>query len=190
MSDTPKEAAAESLTIGPMTPADLDAVCEIDRLCFPTPWHRGAFETELRNAASYYVVARLPARLPEPARSQAGQRPGASGALGARVVGFAGMWVMVDEAHITTMAVHPEHRRKRIGEALLVHLLRTAFQRCATRATLEVRAGNTAAQRLYEKYGFVTVAYLQGYYSDTGEDGHLMWLNPLEPEPRPKGPPW
>jgi ribosomal-protein-alanine N-acetyltransferase len=100
------------------------------------------------------------------------------------------MWVMVDEAHITTMAVHPEHRRKKIGEALLVHLLRTAFQRGATRATLEVRAGNAGAQRLYEKYGFVTVAYLQGYYSDTGEDGHLMWLNPLEAEPRPKGPPW
>jgi ribosomal-protein-alanine N-acetyltransferase len=179
------ELPSEILQIGPMTPADLDAVCDIDRLCFPTPWSRGAFETELRNAASCYVVARLP----EPT-GRVRQGPGTPDELGSRVVGFAGMWVMVDEAHITTMAVHPEHRRKKIGEALLVHLLRTAFQRGATRATLEVRAGNAAAQRLYEKYGFVTVAYLQGYYSDTGEDGHLMWLNPLEAEPRPKGPPW
>jgi ribosomal-protein-alanine N-acetyltransferase len=137
---------------------DLDAVQEIERRSFRTPWPAHAYRTELEtNRLASYLVARLDGR----------------------VVGYGGMWLMVDEAHITTFAVDPDYRRGRIGERLLLALLDLASARHAHAATLEVRLSNLAARRLYEKYGFRPVGLRPRYYSDDNEDALIMTTDPL-----------
>jgi ribosomal-protein-alanine N-acetyltransferase len=137
--------------------ADVSQVQEIERLCFATPWPAYAFEQELRgNRLARYVVART------------------GGAEGERVIGFAGVWLMVDEAHITTFGVHPEWRRQGIGASLMVRLLELAEELHARRMTLEVRAGNLAAQALYRRFGFEVAGRRPRYYTDDGEDALVM----------------
>ena len=146
------------LRIEPMTVDDLPAVHAIERSSFTTPWPDDAYRSELRsNRLATYLVARA----------------------GDEVVGFAGLWLMVDEAHITTFAVHPAWRRRRIGERLLVAILDVAVARHAREATLEVRLSNVAARRLYEKYGFRPVGLRPRYYTDNGEDALIMTTEPL-----------
>ena len=96
-----------------------------------------------------------------------------------RIVGYGGMWLMVDEAHITTFAVHPAWRRQRIGERLLLAFLDLAVHRGAHEATLEVRLSNLPARKLYEKYGFRPVGLRPRYYSDNQEDALIMTTEPL-----------
>ena len=151
------------LNIAPMAREDLERVVAIERQCFPTAWRRDAYERELLNVSARYMVARV----------------------GDRIVGYAGMWAIADEAHITTLAVEPRCRRRGIGERLLSALLEATEDMGATRVTLEVRESNTAARVLYEKYGFQVVAYMRAYYPDTGEDAVVMWLNPLRPPSQP-----
>jgi ribosomal-protein-alanine N-acetyltransferase len=137
---------------------DLDAVQEIERRSFRTPWPAHAYRTELEtNRLATYLVARLDDR----------------------VVGYGGMWLMVDEAHVTTFAVDPDYRRRRIGERLLLALLDLAASRNAREATLEVRLSNLAARKLYEKYGFRPVGLRPRYYSDDNEDALIMTTEPL-----------
>ena len=137
---------------------DLEAVHDIERESFRTPWPPHAYRTELEtNRLAQYVVARV----------------------GDTVVGYGGMWLMVDEAHITTFAVAPAWRRRRIGERLLIALLDLARARNAHEATLEVRLSNLAARRLYEKYGFRPVGLRPRYYSDDNEDALIMTTEPL-----------
>ncbi len=146
------------LRIEPMTLDDLPAVHAIERTSFSTPWPDDAYRSELRtNRLATYVVAR--------AEDQ--------------VVGFAGLWLMVDEAHVTTFAVDPAWRRQGIGEHLLVALLDVSIARGAREATLEVRLSNVAARRLYEKYGFRPVGLRPRYYTDNGEDALIMTTEPL-----------
>src|SRR6185312_4759725 len=95
------------------------------------------------------------------------------------IVAYGGIWLMVDEAHVTTFAVHPRYRRRRIGERLLLALLDLAVDRHAREATLEVRLSNLAARRLYEKYGFRPVGIRPRYYSDNNEDALIMTTEPL-----------
>jgi ribosomal-protein-alanine N-acetyltransferase len=95
------------------------------------------------------------------------------------MVAYGGMWLMVDEAHITTFAVHPAWRRQRIGERLLLAFLDLARDRHAREATLEVRLSNLPARRLYEKYGFRPVGVRPRYYSDNNEDALIMTTDPL-----------
>jgi ribosomal-protein-alanine N-acetyltransferase len=95
------------------------------------------------------------------------------------IVGYGGMWLMVDEAHITTFAVHPAWRRQRIGERLLLAFLDLAVERGAHEATLEVRLSNVPARRLYEKYGFRPVGLRPRYYSDDNEDALIMTTDAL-----------
>jgi ribosomal-protein-alanine N-acetyltransferase len=141
-----------------MTLDDLPAVHAIERASFTTPWPDDAYRSELQtNRLATYLVARA----------------------GGEVVGFAGLWLMVDEAHITTFAVHPAWRRQKIGERLLVALLDVAVARRAREATLEVRLSNVAARRLYEKYGFRPVGLRPRYYTDNGEDALIMTTEPL-----------
>jgi len=129
------------------------SVQEIERASFTTPWPPHAYRSELEsNHLATYLVVRA----------------------GNVVVAYAGMWLMVDEAHITTFAVHPSWRRRRVGERLLVALLDLAIARRAREATLEVRLSNLAARRLYEKYGFRPVGLRPRYYSDDGEDALIM----------------
>lgn len=141
-----------------MRTADLPEVQAIERASFTTPWPPNAYRSELEeNRLASYLVARV----------------------GEQVVGYAGMWLMVDEAHITTFAVHPGWRRRRIGERLLLAMLDLAIARQAREATLEVRVSNLAARRLYEKCGFRPVGIRPRYYSDDGEDAIVMTTEPL-----------
>src|SRR4030067_1077949 len=96
-----------------------------------------------------------------------------------RLVGYAGMWVILDEAHITTIAVEGASRGQRIGERLLVGLIEAAMERGARWMTLEVRRSNVAAQTLYRKYGFREIGTRKAYYSDNREDGVVMWTGNL-----------
>lgn len=151
------------LTIRPMRQEDINDVLTLERLCFPTVWHPGAYLAELNNPTSLYLVAHE----------------------GDRLVGFIGASVIGEEVHILTIAVHPERRRHGYGERLLLALLGRAYERGARHATLEVREGNQAARGLYSKYGFTPIAIIGKYYVDTGEDAVVMWLNPLPRAPRP-----
>lgn len=147
-----------TILIEPMSLPDLADVHRIERVSFSVPWPDDAYRSELTgNRLASYLVAR------------------ANGA----VVGYAGIWMMVDEAHVTTFAVEPAWRRQRLGETLLVALLDLAIGRRAREATLEVRLSNLPARRLYEKYGFRPVGVRPRYYSDNGEDALIMTTPPL-----------
>jgi [ribosomal protein S18]-alanine N-acetyltransferase len=95
------------------------------------------------------------------------------------VIGYAGLWLMVDEAHITTIAVHPDHRGQGVGELLFLGLIDIAREMKAQRLTLEVRVSNTSAQALYRKYGMEIAGMRRRYYSDNGEDAYIMWSEPI-----------
>jgi ribosomal-protein-alanine N-acetyltransferase len=146
------------LRIRPMTIEDLPAVQLIERASFSTPWPVHAYRQELEtNRLAAYLVA----------------------TIGGEIVAYGGIWLMVDEAHVTTFAVHPRYRRRRIGERLLLALMDLALDRHAREATLEVRLSNLAARRLYEKYGFRPVGIRPRYYSDNQEDALIMTTEPL-----------
>ena len=146
-------AVSAPLVIGPMRMAYVAAVLEIERLSFSSPWPAFAFEQELTaNRLAHYRVARL----------------------GDRVVAFGGIWLMVDEAHITTFGVHPDHRRRGIGRLLLLRLAEVAIELGSARMTLEVRVSNEPAQRLYRTFGFNVSGRRVAYYSDDGEDALVM----------------
>jgi len=147
--------------IQPMVTADLEQVYEIEKNSFSMPWSWQIWSEEMaKSQMKHYLVARI--------REQAGI-----------VAGYAGFWLIVDEAYLTNMAVRPEYRRQKIGERLLNRLLELAVENGGRLATLEVRASNTPAQNLYRKFGFEMVAIRKGYYSDNREDAWIYWKNPL-----------
>ena len=150
---------APALLIRPMRVADLTTVQLIERSSFSTPWPAQAYRQEIEtNRLAQYLVA----------------------LMGDTIVAYGGIWLMVDEAHVTTFAVHPRYRRRRIGEQLILALLDLARERHAREATLEVRLSNLPARRLYEKYGFRPVGIRPRYYSDNNEDALIMTTEPLE----------
>jgi ribosomal-protein-alanine N-acetyltransferase len=137
---------------------DLPAVMEIDRLSFPIPWSERTYQFEItENPSSHLLVTTTDPESAAPA-----------------IIGFSGYWLVVDEAHISTFAVHPQWRRQGIGGALMREVLRQAAFQGATIATLEVRVSNLVAQHLYANYGFVPVGNRRGYYRDNNEDALLM----------------
>jgi ribosomal-protein-alanine N-acetyltransferase len=147
------------IVVDRMQVADLPAVHEIERDSFSTPWPAHAYRHELENnRLAHYLVARC----------------------GDQVVGFAGIWLLVDEAHITTFATRRSWRRQGIGERLLLALLDLSIERGAHEATLEVRPSNEPARRLYEKYGFNVVGVRPRYYSDDNEDALIMTTPELD----------
>ena len=142
-----------------MTLADVPAVHEIDLLSFSLPWPERSFRFELtENQVSRGWVTEV------------------DGKIAAMLV----LWFIVDEAHIATVAVHPDFRRQGIGEQILLHALRAARAEGAQRAFLEVRAGNAAAQAMYRKYGFTVAGVRRGYYKDNNEDAFLMNLEKFD----------
>ena len=146
-------AVSTPLVVEPMRLADVPAVLDIERLSFSSPWPAFAFEQELTaNRLAHYQVARLDDR----------------------VVAFGGIWLMVDEAHITTFGVHPDHRRRGIGRRLMLRLAELAIELGALRMTLEVRVSNLPAQALYRSFGFGVAGRRIAYYSDDGEDALVM----------------
>lgn len=133
---------------------DIDDILVIEHESFSVPWPRESFESEvLRNALSVYILAETEGQ----------------------TIGYGGMWLILDEAHITNVAVRESHRGKGVGERLVKFLIDEAFKSGARSMTLEVRAGNVAARSLYEKMGFVVEGTRPGYYQDNKEDALIMW---------------
>jgi [ribosomal protein S18]-alanine N-acetyltransferase len=177
-----------------MTMADIPRVVEIERLAYTTPWPPSAYRKELQdNPLAHYIVLRDSAlQLPrqEGVAGSAPRRgfplsllparpaPGSSGPLDS-IIGFAGLWLMVDEAHITTIALHPRYRGRGLGELLLSSLIHIAYSISARSMTLEVRVTNHVAQNLYRKYGFQEAGVRRRYYSDNNEDALIMWTEPI-----------
>jgi ribosomal-protein-alanine N-acetyltransferase len=144
---------AGGIEVRPMRMVDIPEVHDIEQASFNEPWPEHALRQELTgNRLARYLVAER----------------------GGRVVGFAGVWMMVDDAHITTFGVHPDHRRTGIGVRLLVAVADLAIDLDAVRLTLEVRPSNDPARLLYARFGFVEVGRRPRYYTDDGEDALVM----------------
>jgi ribosomal-protein-alanine N-acetyltransferase len=163
--------------VEPMTLSDLDQVTAIERASFPLPWSKRAYRYEIaENEHSTMLVVR-------PAPRHFGWLSGWLRRLNlvdrGPVLGYTGFWLLVDDAHVSTIAVHPEWRGRGLGELLLASLLERARALGAQRATLEVRVSNRAAQALYHKYGFEALERRSRYYSDNNEDAYLMTTPPL-----------
>jgi len=168
---------------------DVPQANEIDRECFPTQWPPPSYKRDLLSSRpTHYLVAYEEGASPEMEHAEERgsglrwllkkvQHPfhndGAS-TSNQKIVGVIGLWIMADEAHITTIGVRQAYRRQGIGELLLLSAIDLALMRKARLVTLEVRASNTAAQALYEKYGFTKVGVRRGYYSDNREDALIM----------------
>lgn len=181
--------------VRPMRLEDVRQVEQIDRECFPTQWPTLSFGRQLlTNSLSHYLVVHEPSherpetsdaapacaehRLKERLRHFFEPQKALQGAPTQRVIGMVGFWVMAGEAHISTIAVRQAHRRQGLGELLLLSAIELAQTLDTQVITLEVRASNTAAQRLYEKYGFYRTGIRRGYYSDR-EDAVIMTTEPI-----------
>ncbi|MGD8603004.1 MAG: ribosomal protein S18-alanine N-acetyltransferase [Anaerolineales bacterium] len=153
-------------TIRPMTMDDIPVVVAIDRMSFPNPWPERSYIYELQyNPSSRLFVAEI-------------QEDD-----DLRVVGFIGFWFVIDEAHISTVAVHPDFRGYKLGDRLLARALSTAKQMGGCLVSLEVRESNLVAQGLYNKYGFRQVGRRKSYYRDNNEDAIIMSLDDLSQRP-------
>jgi len=147
-----------NLHIRRMTLEDVPAVIELDKLSFSLPWPERSFRYELtENSASRCWVAELDGR----------------------IVAMLVAWFLVDEAHIATVATHPDLRRQGIAKKLLAYALQHMKSEGAASSFLEVRAGNTAAQEMYRKFGYQVAGRRKRYYKDNGEDAILMSLESL-----------
>ncbi|GIM29169.1 ribosomal-protein-alanine acetyltransferase [Clostridium polyendosporum] len=141
------------IKIIPMDESCLDDVLDISRLSFAIPWTKNSFQNELRNNFATYVVAKVDER----------------------VIGYGGMWIIIDEGHITNIAVHPDYRGQGIGNTILNSMINICNEKCVKAMTLEVRISNIAAQNLYKKYGFIKEGVRHKYYEDNKEDAVIMW---------------
>lgn len=177
--------------VRPMEKGDLTQVNEIDREAFPNQWPPPNYRQELQNRLAHYLVAiddtrtmngrqtpkkqsKLAAWLTPWLKNARSREETSAQRTRQYISGFSGMWLMVDEAHITNIAVAQEYRRKGIGELLLIATIDLARELKAVTMTLEVRASNTIAQRLYGKYGFINMGVRHGYYLDNKEDAIIM----------------
>ncbi len=137
----------------PMRPADIPAILKVEHASFTLPWTRQAFYNELvHNQFARYTVAELDGQ----------------------VIGYCGMWIILDEAHITNIAILPEYRGKKIGKALLIYKMAEAKISGAATMVLEVRVSNHIAQRLYQSLGFRKIGVRPRYYTDNHEDAYIM----------------
>lgn len=143
---------ASEIIIRRMTMDDVDGVAAVEAATFPTPWSRDAFASEMNNVAARYLVA---------------EKDG-------RVIGFAGAWIILDESHITNIAVYKEERGQGIGRKLTEGLMQYLSNLGAAYATLEVRKSNEVAQNLYKSLGFIKLGVRKRYYEDNGEDALIM----------------
>lgn len=131
----------------------LEQVYAIEQASYQAPWSRHIFSSEVDNGFAHYIVA----------------------AVSGRVIGYAGMWLIFDEAQVTNIAVHPDYRGNHIGRSLLMELIRRAVLNGAVKITLEVRPSNGVARHLYTTLGFVEEGLRKKYYTDNNEDAIIMW---------------
>ena len=180
--------------IEPMVENDIERVQEIERRSFSTPWSANTYRHELRHPSnSRYIVARASTTPPPPRNEGAPQRRGLLASLLPSlfgpapapppspypIVGYGGLWLSVDEGHITAIAVAPEYRGRGIGELVLNGLVDQAIALNADMLTLEVRVSNLVAQQLYLKYGFRPAGTRPRYYTDNSEDALIMWTESI-----------
>ena len=154
------------MSLRPMNLGDLDQVEAIDQASFPTPWPKDAFLHELKHKTNGICKV---AELLQPGGKEL-------------IVGSIVIWLVLDEAHIATLAVRPGYRKRKIAQKLLAQSLLETYQRGARQALLEVRETNLAAQNLYHKFGFEVVGVRRDYYKDTHEDALLMTLEAIDPQ--------
>jgi [ribosomal protein S18]-alanine N-acetyltransferase len=170
---TPQLENSLDIHIRPMEASDLDQVREIDRLSFSIPWPANAYRYELEeNPHSLQWVAEI--------NTEEGPRLAESTGATKRIVGLIVVWLILDEAHIATLAVHPDIRGHGIAQKLLSVALTESIRRGASMATLEVRAGNKIAQKLYNRFGFQVVGERPHYYKDNQEDALIMSTSRFE----------
>lgn len=132
----------------------IDKILGIETLSFSIPWSRDSFEYEVsKNNLAEYIIAKSDDE----------------------IVGYAGMWKIIDEGHITNIAVHPDHRSKKVGTTMVQGLIDLAKKNGLERLTLEVRKSNVLAQNLYKKFGFQEAGVRKKYYGDNKEDAIIMW---------------
>ncbi len=133
---------------------DVRQIAEMEKACFSTPWSYESLNHDIReNERAIYMAAEIDGK----------------------ICGYAGLWKIIDEGHITNVAVSPEYRRKHIARSLLEALFASAEKQGIERFTLEVRAGNEAAKKLYAGLGLLEAGVRKGYYEDNGEDALIMW---------------
>ncbi len=182
---------------------DIAQVMEVEQQSFPSMWPATAFKRELEhNRLARYLAAverRAEAGEGGQAVAAAAARTGLGRFLGGLrqvfsgdgvlpppeerqelVVGFVGIWLLADEAHVVTIAVRDSHRRRGVGELLLIAAIETALREGQSVVTLECRVSNAAALRLYKKYGFEQVGLRRRYYSDNQEDGYILTASDIE----------
>jgi ribosomal-protein-alanine N-acetyltransferase len=169
-----------------MTEADIDQVAAIERESFPTAWPHTAYKRELANKLARYLVVIDPAAsAPEATKSRRSflslfrEQPPPP-APEQYIVGYIGLWLVVDEAHIVAIAVREAYRRRGLGELLLAEAIEVALANQQQAVTLEVRQSNHAAQALYEKYRFLKVGVRRRYYTDNNEDALIMSTPPIQ----------
>jgi [ribosomal protein S18]-alanine N-acetyltransferase len=150
-----------NLKLKTLTSQDLTAILELDQACFGGLWTMEGYQRELDSPNSDLLGLFSPHST-------------------IKLLGMGCFWSILEEAHITIVAVHPQYHRQGLGQALLYFLLKTAGDRGLERATLEVRASNLAAISLYQKFGFQTAGRRRGYYQDNGEDALILWLPDLQ----------
>jgi len=139
-----------------MREEDIEQILEVEHSSFTTPWSRDAFYNELHNNRfAVYIV------LEE----------------NSKILGYCGAWIVIDEAHVTNVAILPEYRGRKLGEAIMQKMMTVASEMGAKSMTLEVRVTNHVAQSLYRKLGFQNGGIRKNYYSDNQEDGLVMWVN-------------
>ena len=143
-----------NISVDLMKEEDIDSVLEISSLSFSIPWSKDSYIQELTNPIARYLVAKIDNK----------------------VVGFIGTWIVLEESHITNIAIHPNNRKQGIGSSLLEEFLKYCKNKGCIAFTLEVRNSNKAARTLYEKYNFKQEGIRKGYYEDTKEDAIIMWL--------------
>lgn len=151
--------APKSLRFVDLEERQIPRILEIEAKCNTAPWSERSFRNELDHPYGIFRVALVEGQ----------------------IVGYGGIWMVIDEAHVTTVAVDPDHRRQGIARRLMNELLIEARAKGARCSTLEVRAGNEPAILLYEDLGYVRTAVRKGYYPDNREDAVVMWLHDLSP---------
>ncbi|MBE9207241.1 ribosomal protein S18-alanine N-acetyltransferase [Nostoc sp. LEGE 06077] len=152
---------SSDLILRSLTIDDLSAILELDQACFGGLWTMEGYQRELDSPNSELLGLFSPLS-------------------SIKLLGMGCFWSIVDEAHITILAIHPQYHRQGLGQALLYALLKTSGDRGLERATLEVRASNLAAISLYQKFGFKTAGLRRRYYQDNGEDALILWLSELQ----------
>lgn len=150
-----------NISIREMIIEDLDEVLNIEKRTFPTPWSKSSFEMEIKeNLLATYIVAEVDDQ----------------------IAGYAGMWTIIDEGHITNIAVDEDYKGQSLGNFLLVALIKHCVSNNIFKITLEVRRSNSVAINLYKKYGFVEKGIRKNYYAEEKEDAIVMWKKIERPE--------